>query len=50
MNYTTTSEAQCRRMQRLPEYIANARRKLAALEREAERYGMKDLLRPEGRS
>ena len=50
MNYTPTSDAQCRRMQRLPECIANTRRKLAALEREAERYGMKDLLKPEGQT
>lgn len=30
----------------LPTAIENARRKLAALEREAERYGMRELLSP----
>lgn len=50
MTQAPISEAEYRRMQRLPECIANTRRKLAALEREAERYGMKHLLKPEGQA
>lgn len=40
-----TSEAEVRRMQRLPEMLENARRKVAALEAEAKRTGRHDLLR-----
>ena len=38
------TEQQYRRMQRLPEMLENARRKVAMLEREAARYGFRDLL------
>lgn len=40
-----TSEAEVRRMKRLPEMLENARRKVAALEAEARRTGRYDLLR-----
>ncbi|MET0376405.1 MAG: hypothetical protein ABW128_19385 [Rhizorhabdus sp.] len=38
------SEQQYRRLQRLPDMLCNARRKVAMLEAEAERHGFKDLL------
>jgi hypothetical protein len=47
VNYQPLSEAECRRIKRLPEMLDAARRKLAALEREAERRGLHDLLKPE---
>lgn len=46
MQFQPMSEAECRRIQRLPECIANTERKLAALRREAERYGLRDLATP----
>jgi len=39
------TEQQYRRVQRIPEMLENARRKVAMLEREAERHGFRDLLR-----
>jgi len=38
------TEQQYRRIRRLPEMLENARRKVVMLEREAERYGFRDLL------
>lgn len=46
MNVRPTSRAEYDRIKRLPTMIDAARRKLAALEREAERRGMRDLLEP----
>lgn len=37
--------AEVRRVKRLPQMLADARRKVEALEREAERYGFTDLLK-----
>lgn len=38
------SEREYRRLQRLPDMLANARRKVAMLEQEAKRHGFHDLL------
>lgn len=42
------TEREYRRLQRLPEMLARARRKVEMLEREAERHGFRDLI-PERR-
>lgn len=44
------TEAEYQRFLRLPVMLANTRRKLKALECEAERYGLHDLLKPEKRA
>lgn len=41
------TEAEYRRLQYLPVAILNTERKLAALRREAERKGLRDLIKPE---
>lgn len=44
------SEAEISRIRRLPGMLDAARRKVRALEREAERYGFRDLLKPESQA
>lgn len=44
------TEQEYRRLQRLPDMLANARRKVAMLEREAARHGLRDLLKPENQA
>lgn len=44
------TEAEVQRIKRFPKLFRNAERKMEMLRREAERYGMHDLLKPEKRA